>query len=136
MVLFHLFFFCAQPFDQKLGSSLIYLFYLHTTIQQKYMNFFHSFFLCARPFNQKLGSSLIFSFYLYTTTIRPKLGRGHSYYLIHSFLIANILFSIFIAVLLLYFVDWIHGSAALIFRTLYAWQCEVFAKAEAILIKI
>ena len=27
--------FCARPFDQKLGSSLIYLFYLYTTIRQK-----------------------------------------------------------------------------------------------------
>ena len=27
--------FCARPFDQKLGSSLIYLFYLYTTIRPK-----------------------------------------------------------------------------------------------------
>ena len=27
--------FCAQPFDQTLGSSLIYLFYLYTTIRPK-----------------------------------------------------------------------------------------------------
>ena len=27
--------FCAWPFDQKLGSSLIYLFYLYTTIRPK-----------------------------------------------------------------------------------------------------
>ena len=27
--------FCARPFDQKLGSSLIYFFYLYTTIRPK-----------------------------------------------------------------------------------------------------
>ena len=33
--LFHLFFLCARPFDQNLGSSLIYFFYLYTTIRPK-----------------------------------------------------------------------------------------------------
>ena len=46
----------------KLGSSLIYFFYLDTTIWQKYMIVFHLFFLCAWPFNQKLGSSLLLFF--------------------------------------------------------------------------
>ena len=32
---FHLFFLCARPFKQKLGSSLIYFFYLYTTIRPK-----------------------------------------------------------------------------------------------------
>ena len=32
---FHLFFLCAQPFDQTLGYSLIYFFHLYTTIQPK-----------------------------------------------------------------------------------------------------
>ena len=35
--------------------------------------------------------------------------------------------TIFIAVLPLYFVYYIHGSTALIFRTLYPWLYEVFA---------
>ena len=88
----HLFFLCARPFEQKLGSSLIYFFYLHTTIQQKYMIVFLLFFLCAQPFDQKLGSSSMYFFHLYTT-IQPKLGRGHSYFLIYSFLnCANIWF--------------------------------------------
>ena len=66
-VLFHLFysFFSARPFDQKLGSSLIYFFHLHTTIQQKYMIFFLSFILslCTtiRPKNRVL-INLLFLF--------------------------------------------------------------------------
>ena len=63
-------FFSAQPFNQKLGSSLTYLFHFHTTIRQKYSiwsSFFHFFFLCAQPFDQKLGPSLIYCFYLHTT---------------------------------------------------------------------
>ena len=34
-VLFHLFFLCARPFDQKLVSSLIHFFYLYMTIRPK-----------------------------------------------------------------------------------------------------
>ena len=46
MVLFHLFFFfCVQPFDQKLGSSLIISF------------------ICTRPFDQIIWSSFIYSFF-------------------------------------------------------------------------
>ena len=66
-VLFHLFysFFSARSFDQKLGSSLIYLFHLHTTIRQKYMIFFLSFILslCTtiRPKN-KVFINLLFLF--------------------------------------------------------------------------
>ena len=66
-VLFHLFysFFSARSFDQKLGSSLIYLFHLHTTIRQKYMIFFLSFILslCTtiRPKNRVL-INLLFLF--------------------------------------------------------------------------
>ena len=64
-VLFHLFysFFSARSFDQKLGSSLIYLFHLHTTIRQKYMIFFLSFILslCTtiRPKNRVLINLLL-----------------------------------------------------------------------------
>ena len=42
------FFFCARPFNLKLGSSLIYFVYFHTTIRPKYMVPFHLFFfLCT-----------------------------------------------------------------------------------------
>ena len=59
----------VRPFDQNLAFPLIYFFYLHMTIRQKYMAFFH----------------LIFLLY---TTIRPKIrvlidlfllcGQNHS----------------------------------------------------------
>ena len=54
MVLYIYSFFCVRPFDQELGSPLIYFFYLYATIRQKYM----------------VHSHLIFILY---TTIRPKI---------------------------------------------------------------
>ena len=64
--------FCARPFDQDLGSWLIYLFHLHTTIWQNiWSSFIYSFF-SARPFDEKLGFLFIYFFYLYTA-IRPKI---------------------------------------------------------------
>ena len=123
MIFFHLLFLFARLFKQKLGSSLIYFFYLHTTIRQKYMIAFHLSLLCARPFDQKLRYSLVVFLYLYTT-IRPKLGRSHSYSLIYYFLnYANISFSIFIAVLPLYFVRSVSGSTVFIFHPLQSQQC-------------
>ena len=47
-------FFCARPFDQKLGFSLIHFFYLHTTVQPKYMVFFHLFFLLCTTIEPKI----------------------------------------------------------------------------------
>ena len=58
---FTYFFFSARPFDQNLGSSLIYFFYLCTTIQPKIrilINFFY-----AWSFDQDLGSSLVYCFF-------------------------------------------------------------------------
>ena len=66
-------FFIERPFNQNLGSPLIYFFHLQTIIRQKYKIFFHLLFLFARPFDQKLGSSLVQYFYLHTT-IPPELG--------------------------------------------------------------
>ena len=112
-VLFHFYFFSARPFDQKLGSSLIYIFHLHTTIRQNiWLSFSHLFFLCARQFNQKLISSLIYIFGLYMT-IRPKLGVA----LILKFIIKSysyIFYTIFMELLLLYFVHYIHGVALIL----------------------
>ena len=90
MVLFHLFFFfCVQPFDQKLGSSLIisfictlpfdqiilssfiYSFFSTRPFDQKLGSSLIQFFICTRPFDQKLVT-LIYLFYLYRT-IRPKI---------------------------------------------------------------
>ena len=80
MVLIHLFFLSAQLFDQKPGSTLIYFFYLYTTIQQKYVVLFHLFLflctiirpkvrvlidffiICTRPVGQIMRSSFIHSF--------------------------------------------------------------------------
>ena len=110
---------CARPFDQKLVSSLIYFFYLHTTIRQKYIVLFHLFFLFARPFDQELGPSLIFFLFVHDHSTNV---RSHSHSVIYYFLnCANILFAIFMAVLPLYFVYYVHWSAALIFHTLYSW---------------
>ena len=110
---------------------MIYFFYLHTTIRPNYRVLFHLFFLCARPFDQKLVSSLIHFSYLYMT-IRPKLGVT----LILKFIIFLIepifclqycLYITSATIILLYFVYYIHRSAALIFHMLYPWLCEVLA---------
>ena len=101
-------FICTQPFDRNIWSSL-----------------FHLFFLCAWPFDQKLVSSLIYFFYLYTT-VQPKLGVTLTLKFILFLIVPNfvcstafifpplqsylyISYTIFIEVLLLYFVRYIHG---------------------------
>ena len=148
MVLFHFFFFfCAQQFDQKFWATLIYYYYLHTTIRPKYMVLFLLVFSFANDQSTKIHGPL--SFVLsFCTIIRPKIRvlinlfllfvhdcstkvRGHSYSLIYSFLnFANISYAKLMTVLPLYFVHYIHGSAALIFCTLYSWVYEVLAHAS------
>ena len=97
--LFHLFyyFFSAGPFEQKLGSSLIYFFHLHTTIRQKYMIFFLSFIfsLCTTiPPKNRVLINLLF---LFVHNHSAKLGVNLTL-LIYSFLrCANISFVIFMA---------------------------------------
>ena len=125
------YFFSARPLDQKLGSSL-YIFHLHTTIRHLHTTiqpFSHLFFLCTRPFDQKLVSSLIYFFYLYMT-IRSKLGVTLKFiiFLIEPiFCLQYCLYISSATIIPLYFVHYIHRSAALIFRTLYPWLYEVFA---------
>ena len=63
--------FCARPFDQTLGSSLIYFFYVHTTIQPKYIVLFHLFLFLCMTIRPRLDSSLIYFLYFHTT-IRQK----------------------------------------------------------------
>ena len=46
--------FCARPNDQKLGSSLIYFFCVHTTIQPNYMVLFYLFFLLCTTIRLRL----------------------------------------------------------------------------------
>ena len=61
----------ARPFDQNLGSSLIYLFYMHATIRQKYMVFFHLIFLFCTTIRPKIRVVIDLLFYVHAT-IRPK----------------------------------------------------------------
>ena len=119
MVLFHLFFFSAPPLNQKLGSSLINLFYLYTTIPAK-VNVLIDFFYLHTTICTRL--SFIY-YYLFCTTTWSKIRvfinlhdhstkvRGNAYSLIHSFLNgANFMFFIFMA------------DTVLIFRSLCFWQ--------------
>ena len=46
--------FCARPFDQKLGLSMIYIFYLHATIRREYMVLFHVIFLVCSTIEPKI----------------------------------------------------------------------------------
>ena len=108
-VLFHFYFFIVRPFDQKLRSSLIYIFHFHTTIQQKYMmTFFLSFLLSLYKTIGPKISVLINLFFCLYMTIRPKLGVA----LILKLIINSypyISYTIFIEVLLLYFVRYVHA---------------------------
>ena len=47
---------CARPFHRDLESKLIYIFYLYTTIRQKYMFLFHLFFLFCWVIQPKISS--------------------------------------------------------------------------------
>ena len=99
-------FFRPRPFDQKLGSTLMYLFHLRTTIQPNIRVLINLIFILVHNHSTKV--------------------RSYSYFLIYYFLnCANISFAMFKAVLPLHFVRSIHRGAALtfIFRTLYSWQC-------------
>ena len=59
--------FCGWPFNQTLGSTMIYFSYLHTTIQQQYMVLFQLFFPLCTTIWQKYMVFLLFS--LWCTTI-------------------------------------------------------------------
>ena len=100
----HLYFFCAQPFDQTLVSTLIYFFYLYMTI---------------RP---KLGITLILKFIIFL--IEPIFCLQYCLYILSTTIIP------------LYFVYYIHRSAALIFCMLYPWLYEVLALELIIIISL
>ena len=129
------YFFSAGPFDQKLRSSLIYFFHLHATIRQKYVIFFLSFIqsLC-KTIRPEIRVLINLFFYLYNT-IRPHLGvtltlKFIIFLIVPTFCMQHCLyisFVIFIVVLPISFVNYIHWRAALIFRTLYPWLYEVSA---------
>ena len=85
MVLFHLFFLlsttirpkinvhtdlflvCTRPFDQKLGTSLIYFFCLNTTIRPNYRFLFHLFLLQCTTIRPKIEIHIDLFLYLHTT---------------------------------------------------------------------
>ena len=68
-------FFSARPFDEKLGSSLIYFIYLQKIIRQKYMIFFVFFILSlCRTIRPKIESSLIIIYFFICTRPFDKLG--------------------------------------------------------------
>ena len=99
-VLFHLFysFFSARPFDQKLESSLIYFFHLHTTIWQIYMIFFLLFILSLCTTIPPKNRVLINLLFLFVHDHSTDKVRGYSYCFIYSFLrCTNISFAIFMA---------------------------------------
>ena len=114
MVLFHSFF-CARPFDPKLGSTLIYFSYLHMTIRQKYMVLFHLFLLLCTTIRQKYMIFFLSFILSLCTTIRPK-----------NRVLINLLFlfvhdhstksDVTLTVLFILFLD------VPIFRSLYSWQ--------------
>ena len=106
----------------------MHIFHLHTTMRQKYMTFL-SFILSLRTTIRSKISVLINLFFLFV----------HD----HSTKVLILKFIIFLTELIfcwqycpyissatiipLYFVYYIHRSAALIFRTLYPWLYEVLA---------
>ena len=127
---------CTQPFNQKLGSSLMFFFfYLHTTIQPNYMVLFHLFFLQCTTVRSKIRVLInLFSILVHDHSTKV---RGHSYSLIYYFLnCANISFAIFMADTALiifralcfkqycFYVSYANSQQyyPYTFRTLYSWQ--------------
>ena len=142
-------FICTQPFDQIIVSSFIYYFFSARPFNQNYSlhwyisficawpfdrniwsSLFHLFFVCARPFNQKLGSTLLYLFFVHDCSTKV---TDHSYSEFILFLIVAIFYleyCLYISsatVIPLYFIHYIHRSAAVIFCMLYPWLYEVFA---------
>ena len=70
----------ARPFDQNLGSPLIYFFYLHTTIRLKYMVLFHLIFLLCTTIRPRLRV-LTDLFLLFTHDHSAKMYRPLSFIL-------------------------------------------------------
>ena len=66
------FFICAQPFDQKLGFSLIYFFICTRPFNQVIGSSFIFYFFSARSFDQKLGFTLIYFFHLHMPSYKSK----------------------------------------------------------------
>ena len=120
----YLLLFCARPFNQDLGTNLIFL-YAHN----------HLIKTCgALPFiitfeddhSTKVIRVLIYIFISFVHDHSTKI-RGHSYSLIYLLInCVNVSYATFMAVLI-YSVHCIHGGTALIFRTLCPWLYEALA---------
>ena len=140
------FFICTRPFDEKLGSSLIHLFYLytairpkirvlidlifylHTTIGPNYRVFFHLFFLQCTTVRPKIRFFINFFFICTSPKLRVTLTLKFILFLIVPIFCLQYCLNISSATIIpLYFVHYIHISAALIFRTLNPWLYEVLA---------
>ena len=130
---------------------MINVFYLYRTIRPKIRVLINLIFLIVNDHSTTKIRVLI-NLFLFVHGHSTKV-RSHSYFFIYSFLrcddilfcyilgIISLIFRslcfwqywlcisspIFIAVLALCFLHYIHGSAALMFRTLYPWLCEVLA---------
>ena len=74
----------GKPFDQNLGSPLIYFFYMHTTIRQKCMILFHLIFLLCTTIRPKIRSTLIYFSYLHTTIQQKYMVLFHLFFLLCS----------------------------------------------------
>ena len=132
MVLFHLFFLLCTTIRPKIRVFIDIFLSLHTTIRQKYMIFFLSCVLSlCTTIRTKKGSSLIYCFYLYTT-IRQSQGSLLLFYLFFSQICQYFVcyihcrycpydsIALFLPVLHLYFVRYVHSITTLIFHTLYS----------------
>ena len=126
---------------------MIYFFHVHTTIPPKYVVFLYLLFLLCTTIRRRLRV-LTYLFFLYahnhlikicgplpfiisfvhdhSTKIRGSFLLCKLYYINYSINCVCISYATFITVLI-YFVHYIFGRTALIFRTLWPWLCEVFS---------
>ena len=110
----------ARAFNQNLESLLIYLFCLHTTIQQKYRVLFHLFFLLWTTIRPKIRSlihlfllfphdhstkiydPLSFFFFFFAQPFGQKLGSTLIYYLFYLYTTIRPKIRIFINLFILF----------------------------------
>ena len=127
-----LFLYMYTTIRPKINVHIDSFFYLHTAIRQKYMIFFLSFILslCTtiRPKNRVLINLLFLFVHDHLTNLGVNLTLlfilfldVSIFHLLYSCQIMPLYFrSLFLAVLPLYFVRYIHSSTTYIFRTLYS----------------
>ena len=124
-----IFFICTRPFDLRLGSSLIWFFYLYTTIRPKIRDLINLTFLFVHSHSTKIIRVLIYIFISFVHDHSTKMYGSFLLFNLFTYNCVNIWYATFMAVLI-YFVNYIHGSTALIFRTLYPWLYEILAETS------